>query len=182
MQELKGTLKHIQIDYETGKPLATFLVDCEPSSLEKLFGKLLNIKVGKFKKKRSLDSNAYFHLLVDKLSKVMNIPRSEMKNRLIADYGQLMYLDGEMVFFKSNAKPEFIHKEESVHMWLHMVGTDGAYWYRMYRPTHEYNTEEMARLIRGTVEECKAQGIETATPEELERMNQLWKEKYERST
>lgn len=31
----------------------------------------------------------------------------------------------------------------------------------------QYNTKQMTRLIRSVAEECKAQGIETMTPEEL---------------
>ena len=35
------------------------------------------------------------------------------------------------------------------------------------------------RLISGTVEECKAQGIETLTPEQIERMLSAWQPKSE---
>ena len=47
---------------------------------------------------------------------------------------------------------------------------EGAYWYRLYRGTHTYDSKEMAMLIDGTIEECKEQGIETMTPNELERL------------
>jgi hypothetical protein len=36
----------------------------------------------------------------------------------------------------------------------------------------------MAQLIAGTVDECKALGIETATPEELARMAASWEARY----
>ena len=41
--------------------------------------------------------------------------------------------------------------------------------------------DEKALMLK-TIDECKEQGIETATPLELERMQKLWKERYERST
>ena len=50
--------------------------------------------------------------------------------------------------------------------------------YRVYlllRGSHTYNTEEMSILIDGTVQDAKEQGIETATPDELERMKQQWR-------
>ena len=37
-----------------------------------------------------------------------------------------------------------------------------------------YNTAEMSHLLDGLIYECKVLGIETATPEELERMKQLY--------
>ena len=44
----------------------------------------------------------------------------------------------------------------------------------MLRGSSTYNTEEMAHLIDGLVSECKEVGIETATPEELSRMLELY--------
>ena len=41
--------------------------------------------------------------------------------------------------------------------------------------SHLYDSKEMSDLIDGTVEEAKSLGIETATPEEIERMKLLWK-------
>lgn len=50
-----------------------------------------------------------------------------------------------------------------------------TYFYRVYRGSHTYNTEEMSILIDGVVQEAKDQGIETATPDEIERLKSLWK-------
>ena len=49
-------------------------------------------------------------------------------------------------------------------------------WYSYYvlRGSHTYNSAEMARLIQGTIEDCKEQGIETATPDEIAKMQSLW--------
>jgi hypothetical protein len=43
------------------------------------------------------------------------------------------------------------------------------------RGSHTYDTKEMARLIDGVVYEAKSIGIETLSPDELERMKSLWK-------
>lgn len=43
------------------------------------------------------------------------------------------------------------------------------------RGSHTYDTKEMSRLIDGTVEEAKELGIETLTPDQVERMKQAWK-------
>ena len=74
MSELSGTIHSTAISMD-GKPLITFMVneyrDCMKTAQE-LTGQPVSIKVTKQKKKRSLDSNAYFWILVDKLSQKMN--------------------------------------------------------------------------------------------------------------
>lgn len=43
-----------------------------------------------------------------------------------------------------------------------------------YKGSSLYNTKEMSLLIDGVVRECKELGIETETPDEIERMKQEW--------
>lgn len=47
----------------------------------------------------------------------------------------------------------------------------------LYAGSSTYNTEQMSRLIDLIVEECKAQGIETRPPEEIEAMMQYWEDR-----
>ena len=53
---------------------------------------------------------------------------------------------------------------------------DGKTWvsYLMIKGSSEYDTAEMSHFIDRIVEEAKELGIETATPDELERMKQEW--------
>jgi low affinity Fe/Cu permease len=53
-----------------------------------------------------------------------------------------------------------------------------VYFYKVYRGTHTYDTKEMAKLIDGTIHECKNVGIETATPKQIEEMQRLWEQHY----
>ena len=132
-------------------------------------------------RKRSLDSNAYFHVLADKLRQKLGISMARCKNHLIADYGQILYLGDEPMIYKTNAPEDYMMELETLHTKCVKVTTENGrevFFYRVYRGSHEYNTEEMARLINGTIEECKAQGIETATPDELARMQALWESRY----
>lgn len=176
--DFTGKLHDIQIDYKTKKPLITFLINQNPDSLTEMQEDLLSIKIGKNRKKRSLDSNAYFHVLCDKLRQKMNLSMASCKNEMITSYGQILYLDdGEALVYKTNAPPEFIKEREEVHMKYIKTGKDGAHWYRVYRGSHTYNSEEMAKLIEGTIAECKDQNIETATPDELKKMAMLWEQR-----
>lgn len=181
-----GQIRDMYVSLD-GQTTIAFTIDETPGDLEKLKDKKLSIKVSEYKKKRSLDANAYFHALADKLRmKVDVIPWSiaRMKNHLISDYGQIMYLDdGLPLIYKTNAPPEYVRELEEPH--LNLVKTDiergrEVYFYRMYRGSHTYNTAEMSRLIDGTIEECKAQGIETMTPIQIARMMEAWERKNEK--
>lgn len=137
----------------------------------------------KEKKKRSLDSNAYFHVLVGKLAQAQTPPisKARCKNMLIADYGQEEYIDGQIVVLKSNLPPEKMCNVEYLHTSCVKISEENGkevYFYKVYRGTHTYDTKEMAKLIDGTIQECKNVGIETATPAEIDRMQQLWEQHY----
>ena len=45
----------------------------------------------------------------------------------------------------------------------------------LYYGSSSYDTEQMSSLIDLLVDDCKAQGIETATPDELARYKEEWK-------
>lgn len=135
------------------------------------------------REKRSLDSNAYFHVLCDKLRQALGMSMARCKNHLIADYGQIEYIDDEPMIYKTNAPEEYMMELEEPHTKCVKVAEEQGkqvYFYRVYRGSHTYNTAEMSALIRGTVEECNAQGIETATPAELAQMAALWGKRYEK--
>ena len=48
----------------------------------------VDITVGQVKQKRSLNANAYFHLLVGKMADKLNISKQAVKNTMIIRYGQ----------------------------------------------------------------------------------------------
>lgn len=134
------------------------------------------------REKRSLDSNAYFHVLTDKLRQVLGISMARCKNHLIADYGQIEYLgEGEPLIYKTNAPEERMLELETTHLKCIKVSEENGhkvYFYRIYRGSHTYNTAEMSQLIAGTIAECEQVGIQTATPDELARMAALWEKRH----
>lgn len=135
------------------------------------------------KARRSQDSNSYFHVLCDKLRQALGISMARCKNHLIADYGQIEYIDDEPVIYKTNAPEDKMLELEKVHTKCIKVADEKGkrvYFYRVYRGSHTYNSSEMARLIEGTIQECRQQNIETATPEQLQQMAALWEQKYEK--
>lgn len=137
----------------------------------------------KERRNRSLDANAYFHVLCGKLAQAMHPPvsKARCKNKLIADYGQEEFIDGQIVVLKSNLPPDKMCNVEYLHTDCVRITEENGkevYFYKVFRGTHTYNSWEMAKLIDGTIQECKNVGVETATPDEIARMNALWAQHY----
>lgn len=131
---------------------------------------VIDVEVKKHRERRSLDANAYFHVLVDKMSKSLRITSEEVKQRLVCDYGS----EGVYVRLPSEADIESFGVK-----YYRLIGESKGTAkpckdYLVYKPTHEMNRAEMARLIDGTVEESKALDIETRTPNEIAEMMSLW--------
>lgn len=177
--KLIGRLIDIHIDFYTKKPIVSFMLNDDPYGIEVYQDKDIQLSLGNISRRRSLDSNAYFHVLCDKLRQKLGISMARCKNELITSYGQIEYIDdNEPAVIKTNIEPETLAENETLHMKFIKFGDDGAFWYRVYRGSHTYTVEEMQKLIEGTIEECQLYGIETATPEDIAHMQYLWKEKY----
>lgn len=164
---------------ETGKTVLTIEVDSQPE-LDRLTEKDLRLTLTAWREKRSLNANAYFHVLAGKIAEATGQSLAEAKNRLIADYGQQERIeDGGIMTVTMLASIPW-ERLESLHVQptkATKVMDDGRLYraYIVMRGSHTYDTAEMSRLIDGTVEEAKALGIETMTPEELDRMKAAWK-------
>ena len=175
-----GKISGISRDYVTGKFLITFQSNDDISQgYENLKAvELLDVTADKHKKKRSLDANAYFHVLVGKIADKLRISKPRCKNILIGRYGQIEYLDDDVpAVIKTNVDVDQMLEQETLHVVPCGVDRQGGKdinYFRIYRGSHTYDTREMSILIDGTVQEAKEQGIETMTPEEIERMKSAW--------
>ena len=156
--------------------IATYLLDSDKEQLWDL---------AKHREKRSLDANSYFHVLCDKLRLKLGISMARCKNQLIADYGQVMYLeDGVPLIYKTNADEDYMLELETIHTKCLKVTKENGrlvYFYRVYRGSHTYDSAEFNTLLQGCIQECQQQDIDTATPAEIARMIEMWEQKYAKS-
>lgn len=176
--ELTGRAVGASLDFDSNRFRITFEVN-ENDVVKAEYDKLksydkLKIKAVRYTQRRSLDANAYFHVLVGKIADVLTISKAKAKNVLICKYGQPQLLpDGGIMVYKTNAPEDFMWEQESMHC-IPVKYEENATFYKVYRGSHTYDTKEMSVLIDGTVADAKELGIETATPDELERMKQEW--------
>ena len=175
-----GRLINITRDIMSGRLNVTFQIENEPIEELNELSKMdkLNITAKKHRKKRSLDANAYFHVLVGKIADRLGISKTRCKNILIGRYGQQEFLEeGQPVVLKTNISVEKMLEQEFLHCapcgCKQENGTEVVF-YKVFRGSHTYDTKEMSILIDGTVQEAKDLGIETIPPAELERMVNRW--------
>ena len=158
-----------------GNLRVTFEVD----SLDELRGmedKEITLEAKISRNKRSLNANAYFHVLVGKIAEKLTISKAKAKNILLGKYGQReMVDDGPLII--SILENVDMYEREDIHCIPvgHGVvnGRDFTHW-AIVRPSHEYDTKEMAALIDGTIEDAKELGIETLSENEIKRMEAAW--------
>lgn len=130
--------------------------------------------LSKAKKKRSNDSNAYLWVLLDKLAAVTGIPKSEIYRHAIKEIGgncSVLEMVSEAVEdfcrgWEHNGIGWFAERDRS--------GREGYEIVLAYHGSSTYDTATMSRLIDYVVEDCKALGIETLSPEKLASMMEAW--------
>lgn len=129
-----------------------------------------------YKEKRSLNANAYFHVLVNQLARHFNISDEDMKIKMNLDYGTIArFEDGRIKGCK--VPKETNMKEIYKYSKWYKEDDDGYDCYIFYKETHILNTKEMSQLINGVVQECEDAGIEVKTPEEIKSLLDRWDNK-----
>lgn len=163
-----------------GESLLTIKIDKESEAeLYHIYENLhnadsLDFTVKKHLKKRSLDANAYLWHLLGELAGKMRTTSVEVYLHYVRNYG--IYKD-------------FLWTEDEAKTLMHVWTSMGIGWqiekldfaadgdriiHRAYYGTSVYNTKQMSRLLDAVVEDCKEQGIETMTPEQLSSLYESW--------
>ena len=139
------------------------------------------LSIKEYREKRSLDANAYCWVLLDKLAVELSkdgetVSPEELYKALIPSVG-------------GNSKILPI-REDAISAWEKIWGAGRTGWFcedmgpcanlegyhniRCFYGSSVYDTKQMCRLIDLVVQECHQLGIETATPQELERLKEGW--------
>ena len=150
---------------------------CGSMKPDKLYTAKLDVK----RNKRSLDANAYFWVLADKVAVELSkdgptVPPEDVYRSLIPHVG------GNSVIVP-------IH-EEAIDDWRKIWNAGRTGWIiedmgecknhkgyhniRSYYGSSVYDTAQMSRLIDLIVQECKQLDIETLPPDKLEAMMEAW--------
>ena len=123
---------------------------------------------------RSLDANAYFWNLAEELAKKFKSTKIEVYKNYICEYGVC------------DIRPV---RDDEVETFIKRWGKLGIGWFcedlgesklqgytnvRSYYGSSVYEQAEMSRVIDAIVADCKEEGIETRTPNQIAEMISLW--------
>lgn len=172
--ELTGLIKSINQDYDTGQLSVTISIEGGSSianQLMQLIREKVIVKISKFRKKRSLDANAYCWVLCSKIAEVCNTSKDEVYEEMLQKYGYFYKDDNG--YITVTVKAEVDMSKIQGH-WKFYSGNENFSAYLMIKGSSEYDSAEMAKFIDRIIDEAKALDIETLTPNELERMKAGW--------
>ena len=127
-----------------------------------------------YRKKRSLDANAYCWVLIDKIASALGQTKETVYREAIRSIGG----NSETVCVKEEAANAIRQSWERNGMgWI----TDsvpsklpGCVNVVLYFGSSTYNTKQMSDLINAVVQDAQALGIETLTPDKLALLKEGW--------
>ena len=159
----------------TGKTTVELVLDGDQTeTVEAMKDKVVDIVLKLFRKKRSLDANGYFWVLVDKLAEKLNISKTDIYRGYVKEVGG----NNEIVCVQDKAVGTLIKGWQR----------NGIGWVTdtmpskledctnvvLYVGSSEYDTAQMTRLIELAIQDCQALGISTKTPDEINNLLSLW--------
>ena len=138
-------------------------------------------EIKRFRRRRSLDANAYAWVLIDKLAAALGRKKLEIYREAIRGIGGV----SDTCCVTDRAV------ESLIHGWEH----NGLGWFAetmpskitgctnviLYRGSSTYDSRQMSALIDSLIPDCEAVGIPTITPREIASMTAAWGGKHEAS-
>lgn len=138
-------------------------------------GKVYKVVVKPQRNKRSLDANAYAWVLINKLAEKLGRTKTEIYRQYVREIGGV----SETVCVLEKAADKLIDgwAKNGIGWQSETIPSkiDGCVNVILYFGSSTYDTAQMSRLIDLIVQDCKQQGIETMTPQELDALKERWK-------
>lgn len=178
MHDLTGRISGVSFSYTTGKPLITLEMNEKQSALA-MVDKLrnaekLSIKIGQYRKKRSLDCNAYAWVLMSKIAEKTNVSKEEVYRAAIKEIGG----NSDTVCIQNKAV------ESLCDGWTRNgIGwqtdtfpskIEGCTNVILYYGSSTYDVAQMSRLINIIIQDCEALEIETKSQAEIDSLLNSW--------
>lgn len=172
---MRGRLKDLTLNTDgTQNIVFTGKFDFRPE-FERLKDCEVNAEFKKFRRKRSLDANAYAWVLIDKIAEAMQISKTEVYRNAIKNIGGV----SDTICAQDAAVDKLRRGWEQRGLgWqtdAEPSKIEGCTNIVMYYGSSSYDTKQMSALIDLLIEDARELEIETATPEELERYKEEWR-------
>jgi hypothetical protein len=176
------------IEFKTEKPVLSFnlkgklIVSFEADkklteSLDTLPEKSLIVTIKEYRQKRSLDANAYFWTLCDKVAEKLNTSKEEIYKEKIKECGVF-----EIVPLRNDAVERYtaMWGKNGLGWFCEVLGASKLQGYTnviTYFGSSTYNSKEMSRIVESIVEDCRELKIPTVDENELLKMYDAYRGK-----
>ena len=178
--KVTGTIKDVSLGLD-GKAQVTLAINEKNTFLQgadELVGlEKVSLELKPYRAKRSLDSNAYAWVLLDKLSEKLRIPKVTIYREIIKDVGG----NSETVCVTNGAVKRLCEGWSKIGIgWISETfpsKIDGCTNVILYIGSSTYDTAQMHRFLDLIIEICEENDIDTITPNEKARLLALWEGK-----
>ena len=176
MSDMTGRLRDLTRNLDgTWNLTVTVDQDCR-GMFDDLRDKDIDVEVKKHRHRRSLDANAYCWVLCDKIAatKGLLLKKSEVYKRAIRDYGVTAVMPVQNDLLKDILA---WHTKNGLGNDTDVLGAskfDGYTNVRFYYGSSGYDTKQMSVLLDGIIADAQELGIQTGTPDQIERMKAEW--------
>ena len=137
-----------------------------------------DITVKRYRKKRSLDANAYAWVLIDKIAAKKRIPKAEVYRNAIREIGGV----SDFVTVKKNCvkRLQETWTKNGTGWQVEDIGGNTPGWTNLilYYGSSVYDTKQMSDLIESLVQDAQALGIETKSPEYIKSLMEEYNAKF----
>ena len=178
-----GEIQSITKDWNTDKFIVSLTMNesLPIDEVNSLMGEKLSIEIKKWRKKRSLDANAYLWVLCTAIAEKRECSKEEVYEEMLQHYG-CFYQDENGDYIVITLRADIDTSKIDGHWKFFKQSEDGRFKsYLMIKGSSQYDSCEMAKFLDLVIQDAKQEGIETATPNEIERMKALWGKHYENS-
>lgn len=177
---VSGRIVGANIDFRTGKSTISFEVN-EKNDFKLMVDEMkehekLSIEVKPFRKRRSLDANAYCWVLIDRIAENQGITKEEVYREAIQNIGG----NSEIVCVEDKAVDRLCEgwRRNGLGWQTDTFPSkiSGCTNVILYYGSSTYDSAQMSRLIDTIIQDCKALDIPTETPNEIARLKAMWGE------
>ena len=177
---LSGKIVGANIDFKTGKPQLLLEVN-ERNDFELLVDEMrekdkLSIEIKPHRERRSLNANAYAWVLMDKLASKIG----EAKENIYREYIKNIGGNSETVCVQNKAVERLCEgwRKNGIGWQTEVFPSkiEGCTNVILYYGSSTYDTSQMSRLIDLIVFDCKENGIQTDTPDQIAEMMSRWRD------
>lgn len=167
---MRGKLKDLTFGMDGSQNITVTVTEDFRTQFDQLKDDEISVEIKKYRKRRSLDANAYAWVLMDKIAAVLSVDKLDVYRQAIRQIGGV----SEIVCVQNTALEKFraVWEANGIGWQTETMPSklEGCTNVAVYYGSSTYDTKQMSLLIDHLIQDAKSIGIETMTPSELERL------------